>query len=313
MAFIAIFCSNIAFLFISFVYFYNQVNESVLDIEQVFSKTDVSGNFNLTSMFFKKDIYKTLRPTHDNSYLGLTFKKMTEVGYDEALIYPRFKFLDVDKPHLNNGVFETSDYKIILEIFGNTTLSVGSIFIYNKNNYEITHISVDVLDIVVDYSNGYTDYYIGKPVPFHIEIIVLVKNRNYWDITIEFAEKYSELKRKENLTTSESLELITNKNEAEKSFKNILSQIKEDTLNSKVGLDIYRAYGIFKSDCQEHEEAIKLFNKALDIDPLNDELHFYIGYEYGMINNDELGLKYLQKAVELGSKEASNYIDENYS
>lgn len=263
-------------------------------------------------MFFKKDIYKALRPTPDNSYLGMAFLKMSDVDYKDALIYPRFKFLDVDKPHLKNGIFETSDYKKLLEIIGDRTLSVGSIFGYNKSNYEITSISVDVLDIVIDYSNGHTDYYIGKAIPFHLEISVLVKNRNYWDITLEFAKKYSELQKKENLSVSEKLELITNKSEAERCFENILSHIKDDAFQDKVAVDIYRAYGIFKSDCKEHLEAINFFSKALEIDPSNSELHFYIGYEYGLIDNDEMGLKYMKKAADLGSKEASDYIDENY-
>ncbi|MBS4028858.1 MAG: hypothetical protein KGZ58_09485 [Ignavibacteriales bacterium] len=263
-------------------------------------------------MFFKKDIYKALRPTPDNSFLGMAFKKMSDVNYKDALIYPRFKFFDADKPHRENGIFETSDYKKILEIIGNRTLSVGSIFGYNKINYEITSISVDILDIVIDYSNGHTDYYVGKAIPFHVEISVLVKKRDYWDITLEFAKKYSELKNKENLSVSEKLELITNKNEAERCFENILSHIKNDAIQGKVAVDIYRAYGIFKSDCKQHLEAIALFSQAIEIDPLNSELHFYIGYEYGLIPNDEMGLKYLKKAADLGSKEASDYIDENY-
>ncbi len=263
-------------------------------------------------MFFKKDIYKALRPTPDNSFLGMAFKKMSDVDYNDALIYPRFKFLDVDKPHRENGIFETSDYKKILEIIGNTTLSVGSIFSYNKSNYEITSISVVILDIVIDYSNGHTDYYIGKAIPFHVEISVLVKKRDYWDITLEFAKKYSELKGKENLSLSEKVELSTNKFEAERCFEKILSTIKGDTIQNKVAVDIYRVYGIFKSDCKEHLEAISLFSQALEFDPSNSELHFYIGYEYGLIDNDEVGLKYLKKAAALGSKEASDYIDENY-
>jgi hypothetical protein len=263
-------------------------------------------------MFFKKDIYKALRPIPDNSYLGMKFLKMLDVDYKDALIYPRFKFLDVDKPHLKNGIFETSDYKKILEIIGERTLSVGSIFGYNKSNFEITSISVDILDIVIDYSNGHTDYYIGKAIPFHLEISFSVKNRNYWDITLDFANKYRALKDKENLSVSEKWELIKNKSEAERCFDKILSQITTGKIQGKVAIDIYRAYGVFKSDCKEHLEAINLFNKALEIEPLNSEMLFYIGYEYGLINNDEMGLKYLKKAAELGSKEASNYIDENY-
>ncbi len=263
-------------------------------------------------MFFKKDIYKALRPTTNSSFSGMAFKKMSDVSYDDALIYPRFKFFDADKPHRENGIFETSDYKKILEIIGDRTLSVGSFFGYNKSNYEITSISVDILDVVIDYSNGHTDYYIGKAIPFHLEILVMVKKKDYWDITLEFANKYSELKDKENLTVSEKWQLITYKHEAERYFEESLPHIKVGEIQGNVAVDIYRAYGIFKSDCKEHLEAITLFGKALEIDPSNSELHFYIGYEYGMINNDEMGLKYLKKAADLGSKEASDYIDKNY-
>jgi hypothetical protein len=263
-------------------------------------------------MFFKKDIYKSIRPKPANNSLGMTFKYIKDVNYEDALIYPRFKFLDIDKPDMENGIFETSDYKKIVEIFGNTTLSKGSIIAYEKKNYEIKSISVDIIDSVIDYSIGHTSYYIGKAIPFHIEITVLVKNKNYWEITLEYAEKYRELKNKENLSASEKIALITNKSEAESCFTNILLRIEDNSLQGNVAVDIYRAYGIFKSDCKEHMEAINLFRKALEIDPLNSELHFYIGYEYGLLPNEELGLKYLKKAVELGSNEASNYLDENY-
>jgi tetratricopeptide (TPR) repeat protein len=98
----------------------------------------------------------------------------------------------------------------------------------------------------------------------------------------------------------------------ERCFDKILSQITNGKIQGKVAIDIYRACGVFKSDCKEHLEAINLFNKALEIDPSNSEMHFFIGYEYGLMNNDEMGLKYLKKAAELGSNEASDYIDENY-
>lgn len=127
-------------------------------------------------MFLKKDIYKALRPTpKPEEFLGMKFRKMSEIDYNDALIYPRFKFLDVDKPQIGTGIFETSDYKKILEIIGDRTLLVGSIFAYNKTSYEITKINIDILDIVIDYSNGHTNYYTGKAIPFHVEIHIYAK------------------------------------------------------------------------------------------------------------------------------------------
>lgn len=263
-------------------------------------------------MFFKKDIYRALRPVKDGTPFGGKFKNISEIEYSDALIYPRFKFCFANKPIIQNGLFETSDYKKLYEIIGNRPLSVGSIFSYSGRNYVIKAISIDVLDIVIDYSNGHTNYYIGKPIPFHLEILISIEERNYWDITLEFTRKYSELKSKETLSVAENLELIITKSEAEKCFANLISQIADASISPAVSKDIYRAYGIFKSDCKEHKLAVDMFKKALEFDHINAELHFYIGYEYGLVNEDETALKYLKKAVELGSNEAQDYINENY-
>jgi hypothetical protein len=75
-------------------------------------------------MLFKKDIYKALRPVPDNSILGWYFKDMASIKYSDALIYPRFKLLDEEKAYDEKGIFETSDYQKILEIFGLSTIAV---------------------------------------------------------------------------------------------------------------------------------------------------------------------------------------------
>lgn len=262
-------------------------------------------------MFFKKDIYKALRPNPEISLLGFSYKKIFDVDYKDALLYPRFKFLDIDKPFLKNGIFETSDYKEVFKVLGNRTLSVGTFISYKKLNYQIVNIEIDILDIVIDYSNGHTDYYIGNAIPFNVEISISVKYKDFWDITMEFVKKHKELMDKDDLSDAEKIQLINNKFEAERCFKKILTNFESDKNLDKAVVDIYRAYGIFKSDCKEYLEAIKIFTKALEIDPLNSQLLCYIGYEYGMINNNELCIQFLKRAIELGSNEAYDYMKEN--
>jgi hypothetical protein len=256
-------------------------------------------------MFLSKDIYKALRPEKADTFSGWKFKKMSTIDYNNALVYPRFKFLYGNKPHRESGIFETSDYKTLLNIVGDRGLVVGGHFAYNNKNYEITLISIDILDIVIDYSNGHTDYYVGKPIPFHIEIEVLVRDTNLFEIAIEFAKKYTDIKEKGNLNYNDLALLEINKMEAENCFNKILNSNKNNT-------DIYRIYGMFKSDCDENENAIKLFKAGLELDSNNADLHFNIGYEYNLINNKDLALKHLGIAANLGSNEAQKYLNDNF-
>jgi tetratricopeptide (TPR) repeat protein len=260
-------------------------------------------------MFFNKDIYRKLRPYTNKP---LDFKSILDVEYNEALLYPRFKFLDTEKPKFQNGIFETSDYKKLLEVIGSITLSVGSIFSYSKNNYEISSITVEILDIVIDYSNGHTDYYIGNAIPFQIEIHVLAKKISFWDITLGFAKKVSKLANKKDLSSKEEVEFITSKSKAENCFQEIISNFDSDPRSSEIAAEIYKHYGIFKSDCGDYQAAISLFSKALELEPSNAEFHFFIGYEYGLLDNEDLAIQFLKKAVELGSKDAKDYLEKNY-
>jgi tetratricopeptide (TPR) repeat protein len=265
-------------------------------------------------MFFKKDIYRPLRP--DALELGQgfpKFKKILDIDYKDALIYPRFKFCYVDKPNIESGIFETSDYKKVFEIFGNESLGIGSIIGYNSKNYEIADITIDILEVVIDYSNGHTDYYIGKSIPFQIEITIYVKDRSFWDITLESAEKFRELKNKKNLSLEESFQKSKHKHEATRYFKQIINEISKSSFSNEVLIGIYRAYGLFKSDCEEYSEAIDYYNKILIIDPENAEINFFIGYEYGLMNKGSIALDYLNKAADLGYQEAIDYIKINYS
>ena len=221
-------------------------------------------------MFFKKDIYKALRPDTGDIFFGTKFKRISTISYKDALIYPRFKFLMADSKLMDDGIFETSDYQKLLEIIGNVQLSVGSKIEYESKLYEISDVSIAILDIVIDYSNGHTDYYIGEPIPFHLEITILLKDISILDIAIEASEKYGKLKSLKSLDFAEDLILSSHKEEAERCFSILLSSGITDE-------SIYQLYALFKSECDEHEEAIELFSEALKLNPLSDEINFYPG------------------------------------
>ncbi|MCU0334743.1 MAG: hypothetical protein MUF62_06790 [Chitinophagaceae bacterium] len=263
-------------------------------------------------MFFKKDLYKALRPIPDDSYIGLAFKKMVSINYSDALVYPRFKFLHFDKPYLENGIFETSDYKKLIETIGNPTLKIGAFISFNNENYEIKDIRVEVLDIVIDYSNGHTNYYIGNPVPFNIEIHIKVKKIEYFEIAQDFTNKYLLLAKKLITTAQERGEMIVLKNEARRVLNDMMLNIESQYTDTKSLIDFYYYYAIFLSVCKEHLEAINLMSKAINIDPLNADFYLFVGHEYRMLEDYQMSLEYLKKSVSLGSNTASDYIESNF-
>ncbi|WP_282055962.1 tetratricopeptide repeat protein [Maribacter luteus] len=256
-------------------------------------------------MFFKKDIYKALRAKSDNSIIGRKFKNIKDIDYQEALVYPRFKFVYGNKPILESGIFETSDYKKLMEIVGVKQLSRGAKISYNKKTYEIIDITVDILDIVIDYSNGHTDYFIGNPIPFHIEINILLKDTNIYEIANEFAKKFALLNEKKDLDPNEIILLNNYKSEAERCYSIMIDEI--DNIP-----EIFYQYAIFKSECNLHQEAIELMIRAIKLAPYNPQMNFELGWEYGYIQETELEYKYVKKASELGYKEAKQYLEENF-
>ncbi|QQR97630.1 MAG: hypothetical protein IPK18_12405 [Sphingobacteriales bacterium] len=253
---------------------------------------------------FKKDIYKNLRPKKTNTFMGMNlpdFPSIKDIEYKDALIYPRFVFKDEEE----KPIFETSDYKEISSILGNTTLKTESIFNYKHRQYKISEISVEVLDIVIDYSNGHTEYYIGKPIPFHLEIRVKVKHTNLFEIANENAIKCAELIEKGNLTTIEELRLIEYKSEAETCFQKLVNNIDDIP-------EIYFNYGLFKYTFELNEEAINLIKKAIKIAPTNAQIIFELGCIYGEIDDAELEYKYVKMASDLNLEEAKEYLIDNF-
>jgi len=253
---------------------------------------------------FKKDIYKNIRPKKTNSIMGMNlpdFPSIKDIEYKDALIYPRFVFKDEEE----KAIFETSDYKKISSILGNTTLKSNSIFNYENKQYRISEILVEVLDIVIDYSNGHTDYYIGKSIPFHLEIRVKVKNTNLYEIANDFANKSYELIELEGeLTDGEKIKLIEFRSEAERCYLKLINNIEFP--------ELYFNYGIFKSSCDLNEEAIELMKKALKLEPNNPKINYGLGFEYGNLEETELEYYYMKKASELDYKQADDYLKEYY-
>jgi len=49
------------------------------------------------------------------------------------------------------------------------------------------------------------------------------------------------------------------------------------------------------------DEAIAAFEKTIELDPLNFEAHFYLGRIYNGNNQPDLGMKYLTRAIEIGT------------
>lgn len=253
---------------------------------------------------FKKDIYRNLRPKKTNSLMGMKFPdfpSIKDIEYKDALIYPRFVFKDEEE----KAIFETSDYKEISSILGNTTLKTKSIFNYKKKQYRISEISVEVLDIVIDYSNGHTDYYIGKPIPFHLEIRVKVKHTNLYEIANDFAKKCYELIEKNELTDVDKFNLIQYESEAKNCYEKLVNNIDDIA-------EIYFNYGIFKYAFDLENEAIELIKKAIEIEPKNAKINFELGCIYGELEKPELEYKYVKLASDLNLKEANDYLKENF-
>ncbi|SRX73377.1 tetratricopeptide repeat protein [Aequorivita antarctica] len=253
---------------------------------------------------FKKDIYKNLRPKKVNSFMGINlpdFPSINDIEYKDALIYPRFVFKDEGE----KAIFETSDYKKISSILGNTTLKIESIFNYENKQYRISDISVEVLDIVIDYSNGHTDYFIGNPIPFHLEIRVKVKNTNLYEIANDFANKsYKLIEQEKELTDAEKFKLIEFQAEAEKCYLKLINNIEFP--------ELYFNYGIFKSSCGLNDEAIELIKKALKLEPNNPKINYGLGFEYGKLRENKLEYYYMKKASELDYEEAKVYLKEYF-
>ncbi len=253
---------------------------------------------------FSKDIYKNLRPKKLNFFKGMKlpdFPSIKDVEYKDALIYPRFVFKD----EAEKAIFETSDYKKISSILGNTTLQAESIFNYENRQYRILEISIEVLDIVIDYSNGQTEYFIGEPIPFHLEIHIKVKNTNLYEIANEFANKcYNLLEREGELTDGEKIKLIEFRSEAERCYLKLISNIEFP--------ELYFNYGVFKSSCDLNEEAVELIKKALKLEPNNPKINYGLGFEYGNLNDTELEYYYMKKASELYYEPADEYLREYF-
>jgi hypothetical protein len=60
----------------------------------------------------------------------------------------------------------------------------------------------------------------------------------------------------------------------------------------------FKKEGIRKLDEFELEDAIVSFNKALDIEPENAEVHFYLACIHSLMEKKELGFFHLEKSIE---------------
>lgn len=71
----------------------------------------------------------------------------------------------------------------------------------------------------------------------------------------------------------------------------------------KIRNNPFKKSGINKYKEYEIQEAIQDFEKGIKLEPQDISLHFNMACAYSLLENKELGFKYLAKAVELGFKD----------
>ena len=127
------------------------------------------------------------------------------------------------------------------------------------------------------------------------------------DSTIDESERALLNKRKSKYGISD---------ERAKEFEDYIKSVKvinntvSDSFNSsnKENADDFFKQGKSYYDNANYEEAVKCFNKALELESNNAENWAWLGFSYFGTHNNEKAIKYLSKSVELNPNDAENWF-----
>ena len=73
--------------------------------------------------------------------------------------------------------------------------------------------------------------------------------------------------------------------------------MKKETLPSKTFEDLYES-GVFLMNLGKYEEALKLFNKAIDKNPDHAKILYFIAVIYQLTGDSEQSLEFLKKSIQ---------------
>ena len=150
-----------------------------------------------------------------------------------------------------------------------------------------------------------------------------IQNKNKPKFNTEGEKEYYELLEDilEDGIIDESERSLLNKRKAKydvsderaKEFEDYIKSIKginetvSDSSNKENADDFFKQ-GKSYYDNANYEEAVKCFNKALELESNNAENWAWLGFSYFGTHNNEKAIKYLSKSVELNPNDAENWF-----
>lgn len=105
--------------------------------------------------------------------------------------------------------------------------------------------------------------------------------------------------------------ILTNKDKEALDELRIAGSLDPNDVKPKTLLaNIYLAMGYADSELKKYDEALKFYNKALELDKNEPAIYFYLGALYDELNNKNAAIKNLREAIKLdvNFSDAYNYL-----
>ncbi len=222
-----LFIVGLMFFVVFVAYRTDWLMDQTFDFSGVLISTAITGLF---MWAIAKSVILPLTPSkhfeskYEDGKFVPTYKEVKDVSSWRISVYPRISIYNLDSDNGPKLIFDSSDFKLIIEVFGaidglQETFREEYEFMFRNQKMVAEDVQVDFMCLFDDYSGGRTRVHEGEDTPYNIQIIVrakFIKNEEF----LSSEKRGSTIKSKELGQTKVFNQVWTEKNISIKSFSN---------------------------------------------------------------------------------------------
>ncbi|MBL4651854.1 MAG: tetratricopeptide repeat protein [Flavobacteriales bacterium] len=244
------------------------------------------------------------------------------LGFASKVFWAKYKEEEITQPNIISVIaFGILFYAIAYSIVSNFVFNIGTYmgerFLYMASlGFCIAVAGLIIKLLKIDTSSPFQ-----FNVKWALPMLVLIPIAGYATINrnVEWKDNYSlYMADREVVPNSARARLflgieLLNQHYVDKDFEKLEMSIEEITKSTNIYPEFYHAHynlGLAYQAKQDHENALKCFNRVLEIQPYHINTHYYLGMSLGHGFNKPLqAIEYMEKGIKYGYAGLDRYVN----